>query len=64
MSDVAVPKFCSEGCGETLVAELLTGEYLKIIQKANPDFKNHWKYVCKNCGKGGVVSEGKIDSNL
>jgi len=65
MTDITAPKFCTKGCGETLDAQLLTGEELETIRQMNPHFKNHWKIKCTKCGAENYLSEGmKTDEDL
>ena len=58
MNEVAVPKFCQNGCGDTLHAEKLEGEELERISKLNSNFRNHWKTKCTVCGTEHYLSEG------
>ncbi len=58
MNTPAVPKFCPNGCGETIVAKILTGQELELLQHANPKYINHWHYKCVKCDVEGYISEG------
>lgn len=56
----AIPRFCPNGCGETILAEQPTGILLEQIQSIRPEYKNHWLVSCFKCGMNSIISEGKI----
>ena len=60
MSEEAVkPKFCPNGCGETIEATPLTdGPVFELISNSNSIFKNHWKIKCTKCDHNSFLSEG------
>jgi hypothetical protein len=61
MISPAVPKFCTNGCGKTLEAKLVTGKELEMCRRNAPLFKNHWRVVCSQCGEEQYISEGMKD---
>jgi len=57
MGEFDIPRFCSEGCGETVIATQPTPDELKMLTKQVPDALKHWHIKCSKCGKQGWVSE-------
>lgn len=52
------PRFCPDGCGETLESTPLTGKELELSKSCAPNYKNHWKIKCTKCGLESYIAEG------
>jgi len=52
MEEYNVPRFCSDGCGETVIASPLTDVEWKAIHKQNSNFirESSWVTKCSKCG--------------
>lgn len=56
MDEFNVPRFCPEGCGETIIATPPTPEELKMLTAAVPGAIRHWHIKCSKCNRQSWVS--------
>lgn len=52
-----VPRFCPDGCGETVIASQLTDNEWKTIHKLNNNFirESSWNIKCSKCGLQNII---------
>jgi len=53
----AVPRFCVNGCGETVIASQPTEDELVSLRIRFPDSKKFWHVKCTKCGDQRFIGE-------